>query len=37
MADHHDLSSLGSDESGHINGAEIAVDGGVTSTHAFGG
>ncbi|MFC5731317.1 MULTISPECIES: SDR family NAD(P)-dependent oxidoreductase [Nocardioides] len=28
---------LGSDESSYINGAEIAVDGGVTSTHAFGG
>ncbi|GAA4805071.1 glucose 1-dehydrogenase [Nocardioides caeni] len=27
---------LGSDESSYINGAEIAVDGGVTSTHAFG-
>ena len=28
---------LGSDESRYINGAEIAVDGGVTATHAFGG
>ena len=28
---------LGSDESAYINGAEIAVDGGVTATHAFGG
>jgi len=28
---------LGSDESSYINGAEIAIDGGVTSTHAFGG
>jgi 3alpha(or 20beta)-hydroxysteroid dehydrogenase len=28
---------LASEESSYINGAEIAVDGGVTSTHAFGG
>lgn len=28
---------LGSDESAYINGAEIAIDGGVTATHAFGG
>jgi 3alpha(or 20beta)-hydroxysteroid dehydrogenase len=27
---------LASDDSSYINGAEIAVDGGVTSTHAFG-
>ena len=28
---------LGSDEATYINGAEIAIDGGVTATHAFGG
>lgn len=25
------------DESGYVTGAEIAIDGGVTATHAFGG
>ena len=30
-------SSSASDESSYINGAEIAIDGGVTATHAFGG
>jgi 3alpha(or 20beta)-hydroxysteroid dehydrogenase len=28
---------LGSDEATYINGAEIAIDGGVTATHGFGG
>jgi 3alpha(or 20beta)-hydroxysteroid dehydrogenase len=28
---------LGSEEASYINGAEIAIDGGVTATHAFGG
>lgn len=28
---------LASDEAAYVNGAELAVDGGVTATHAFGG
>ena len=28
---------LGSEEASYINGAEIAIDGGVTATHGFGG
>lgn len=28
---------LGSDEATYVNGAEIAIDGGVTATHGFGG